>query len=114
MTLLKSSVPDASKADDKETAKSILKVVVFLTPVFGITWGIGFALLMLNRDNPFFTIANYSFTILNSFQGFFILLTGCFTEQKVREELLRIITAKSKGKDDSTKNLTSTTYTKDK
>nr|XP_046228186.1 adhesion G protein-coupled receptor F4 [Scatophagus argus] len=110
VTLMKSSVPDGSKAGDKETAKSILKVVVFLTPVFGVTWIIGFALLILEDDSPMLTVANYSFAILNSFQGLFILLTGCFGEQKVREELLKLIMGKSKGKETST----STTYTKDK
>lgn len=68
VTLLKSSVPDGSKSDDKETAKGIIKVVVILTPVFGVTWIIGFGLLLLDKENPFYTVANYSFTILNSFQ----------------------------------------------
>lgn len=68
VTLVRSLAPDGSKADDKETAKSILKVVLFLTPVFGITWVIGFFLLILEDDDPMFTVANYSFTILNSFQ----------------------------------------------
>lgn len=67
VTLIKSSVPDGSNAHDIETAKSILKVVVFLTPVFGITWIIGFVQLILEDDNML-TIAYYSFTILNSFQ----------------------------------------------
>ncbi|XP_068565317.1 adhesion G-protein coupled receptor F3 [Cebidichthys violaceus] len=113
-TLVKSSAPDASKVDDKETAKSIIKVVVFLTPVFGVTWIIGFAQLLLEKDDPMATVASYSFTILNSFQGLFLLLTGCFAEQKVREEMLKLIMAKSNGKSESMKNLTSTTYTKDK
>lgn len=68
LTLTKSSVPEGSKADDKETAKSILKVVVFLTPVFGVTWIIGFALLIIDETTPMFQVALYSFTILNSFQ----------------------------------------------
>lgn len=68
VTLVKSSVPDGSKSDDKETAKSIIKVVVFLTPVFGVTWIIGFAQLMLTKKDPMYEIALYSFTILNSFQ----------------------------------------------
>uniref|UniRef100_A0A3P8T4K8 Adhesion G protein-coupled receptor F3b n=1 Tax=Amphiprion percula TaxID=161767 RepID=A0A3P8T4K8_AMPPE len=68
VTLVKSSVPDSSKADDKDTAKGILKVVLVLTPIFGVTWIIGFFLLMLEPDNPMFEVANYSFTILNSFQ----------------------------------------------
>ncbi|XP_031151369.1 adhesion G protein-coupled receptor F4-like [Sander lucioperca] len=114
LTLLKSSAPEGSKTDDKETVKSILKVVVFLTPVFGVTWVIGFGLLLLENNPTMFNIANYSFTILNSFQGLFLLITGVFAEQKVREELFKIITGKSKGKTESTKNLNSTTYTKDK
>ncbi|XP_023270923.1 adhesion G protein-coupled receptor F4-like [Seriola lalandi dorsalis] len=113
VTLMKSSVPDG-KSDEKETIKSIIKVVVFLTPVFGVTWVIGFFLLILDGDDPMFHVANYSFTILNSFQGLFILITGCIAEQKVRDELFKIIMAKSKGKSDSTKNLNSTTYTKEK
>ncbi|XP_041660574.1 adhesion G protein-coupled receptor F4 [Cheilinus undulatus] len=114
VTLVKSSAPEGSKAEDKETIKSILKVVVFLTPVFGVAWIIGFAQLMLNDESPLHRVALYSFTILNSFQGLFLLITGCFAEQKVREELFKLVMAKSKGKSESMKNLTSTTYTKDK
>ncbi|XP_028254010.1 adhesion G-protein coupled receptor F2 [Parambassis ranga] len=114
VTLMKSSVPDSSKTDDKETAKSILKVVVFLTPVFGITWVIGYFVFTLEPSHELHFFVSYSFTILNSFQGLFIFLTACFAEQKVRDELIRMITGKSKGNSDSTKNLTSTAYTKDK
>ncbi|XP_034084628.1 uncharacterized protein adgrf3b isoform X2 [Gymnodraco acuticeps] len=46
--------------------------------------------------------------------GLFILITGVFAEQKVREEMIKLIMAKSKGKSESMKNLTSTTYTRDK
>ncbi|XP_054618578.1 adhesion G protein-coupled receptor F4-like [Dunckerocampus dactyliophorus] len=100
VTLLKSSVPDGSKADYKETAKSILRVVVLLTPVFGLTWVPGFVLLMLDAKDVMFAVTVYSFTILNSFQGLSILLTGCLAEQKVREELSRLLTSQvnSKGR----------------
>ncbi|CAI5683050.1 unnamed protein product [Oreochromis niloticus] len=111
VTLMKTSVPDSSKADDKETAKGILKVVIVLTPVFGVTWIVGFIQLIMS-DSPMYNVIAYIFTILNTFQGFFILITGCFAEQKVREELFKLITGKSKG-NDSTKKFTSTTYTKD-
>uniref|UniRef100_A0A3Q2PD25 Uncharacterized protein n=1 Tax=Fundulus heteroclitus TaxID=8078 RepID=A0A3Q2PD25_FUNHE len=77
VTLVKTSVPDSSKADDKETAKSILKVVVLLTPVFGVTWIIGFVILILDDTDPMHKVANYSFTILNSFQ-FYAALAQCF------------------------------------
>ncbi|XP_042359925.1 adhesion G protein-coupled receptor F5-like [Plectropomus leopardus] len=83
LTLMKSSAPEGSNTSDKETVKSILKVVVFLTPVFGVTWIIGFAQLLMDETSPMYDIVLYSFTILNSFQGFFILLTGCLAEQKV-------------------------------
>ncbi|XP_034755690.1 adhesion G-protein coupled receptor F1 [Etheostoma cragini] len=114
LTLLKSSAPEGSKANDRETAKSILKVVVFLTPVFGVTWVFGFGLLLLENNTIHYTIVNYSFTILNSFQGLFLLITGVFAEQKVREEIFKIIVGESKRKTETTKNLNSTTYTKDK
>ncbi|XP_042245565.1 adhesion G-protein coupled receptor F3-like [Thunnus maccoyii] len=114
LTLLKSSVPDSSKADDKKTVKSILKVAVCLTPVFGVTWVIGFFDFTLNEKDPMIKVARYSFTILNSFQGLFILLMGCLTEEKVREEMIKLIMAKSKGQNGSKKKLNSTTYTKDK
>uniref|UniRef100_A0A7N6AP10 Adhesion G protein-coupled receptor F3b n=1 Tax=Anabas testudineus TaxID=64144 RepID=A0A7N6AP10_ANATE len=68
VTLVKSSVPDVSKADDKDTAKGILKVVLILTPVFGVTWIIGFFQLMLDQGSPMYTAVNFCFTILNSFQ----------------------------------------------
>lgn len=68
VTLVRSNVPDGSKADEKETAKSIIKVVVFLTPVFGLTWIVGYAMLILGEKSPLFPVFNYSFTILNSFQ----------------------------------------------
>ncbi|KAF7642607.1 hypothetical protein LDENG_00255000 [Lucifuga dentata] len=84
LTLLKTSVPDGSKADDKETAKS-------------------------HAMRPFFV---YAFTILNAFQGLFIFLAGCFAEPKVREEMFKLIMGSMKGKSESTKNLTTTTYSK--
>lgn len=68
VTLLKSSAADGSKADDKDAAKSIVKVMVVLTPVFGLTWGIGFFMLMSDANDPVHQVAKYSFTILNSFQ----------------------------------------------
>lgn len=66
-TLTKTSAPDNSKAHDKDTAKSVLKVVVFLTPVFGITWIFGFAQLILD-EGTLLTVVYYTFTTLNSFQ----------------------------------------------
>ncbi|XP_073481362.1 adhesion G-protein coupled receptor F3-like [Aquarana catesbeiana] len=82
--LSRPSVSEANQAD-KETAKSILKAVVVLTPVFGLTWSFGFALLT-NLDDLTRQVFTYGFAGMNAFQGFFILLT-CITEKKVREAL---------------------------
>ncbi|XP_060947071.1 adhesion G-protein coupled receptor F3-like [Limanda limanda] len=112
-TLLKSSAPDGSKSDEKETLKSIVKVVVFLTPVFGVTWVIGFFLQIFDKDDEEYPFLEYSFTILNSFQGFFVMLTGVFAEPKVRQELLKRMVG-DKGKYDTMKNSTSASNTKER
>uniref|UniRef100_A0A8C7QV00 G-protein coupled receptors family 2 profile 2 domain-containing protein n=1 Tax=Oncorhynchus mykiss TaxID=8022 RepID=A0A8C7QV00_ONCMY len=73
MTLLKSTVSDGSKADEKEAAKSIMKVMVFLTPVFGVTWVLGFFVLLIDINKPMGVLMNYAFTIINSFQVLFLI-----------------------------------------
>ncbi|XP_068505275.1 adhesion G-protein coupled receptor F3 [Syngnathus scovelli] len=98
VTLVKSPDLDSRNVDYRKTAKSILKVIVFLTPVFGLTWIVGFFLFTADPEGTFFNIVNYSFSILNSFQGLSILLSGCFAEQKIRGELLKLIRVNSKGK----------------
>ncbi|KAJ8009159.1 hypothetical protein DPEC_G00086000 [Dallia pectoralis] len=115
MTLLKSSISDGSKANEKETVKSIMKVILFLTPVFGVTWGLGFLMLTLDNTGTIGDFMQYAFTITNSLQGFFILLTGCFAEKRVRDEVLKMIMAGAppiKGKTESMKNLTTKTTSK--
>ncbi|XP_072554899.1 adhesion G-protein coupled receptor F1 isoform X2 [Paramormyrops kingsleyae] len=88
--LLRPQVSEGSKGDQKEMAKSILKAIVFLTPVFGITWILGFFVLVFDLTEGFWAyFVNYAFTIINSLQGVLILLTGCFGEKKVRDALLQ-------------------------
>uniref|UniRef100_A0A8C4Z0W0 Uncharacterized protein n=1 Tax=Gadus morhua TaxID=8049 RepID=A0A8C4Z0W0_GADMO len=78
LTLTKTAVPDDNKSD-AETAKSILKVMLFLTPAFGLTWILGFVMLFLGDSSDEASIdgstqsglmifITYAFTILNSFQ----------------------------------------------
>uniref|UniRef100_A0A6I8PYU6 Adhesion G-protein coupled receptor F3 n=2 Tax=Xenopus tropicalis TaxID=8364 RepID=A0A6I8PYU6_XENTR len=83
--LSRPSVSEANRPEDRETAKSIMKAVLVLTPVFGLTWSFGFALLK-DLDSLTRQIFTYGFAGLNAFQGFFILLT-CLTEKKVRDAL---------------------------
>ncbi|XP_036448985.1 adhesion G protein-coupled receptor F5-like isoform X2 [Colossoma macropomum] len=89
--ILKSTLLEVSSHDDaKEVAQSIVKTIVLLTPTLGITWILGLLVLMLDLTTaPYAQIVNYAFTFFNSFQGFFILLTGCFGEKKVRDALLK-------------------------
>uniref|UniRef100_A0A8C5A2V4 G-protein coupled receptors family 2 profile 2 domain-containing protein n=1 Tax=Gadus morhua TaxID=8049 RepID=A0A8C5A2V4_GADMO len=63
LTLTKTAVPDDNKSD-AETAKSILKVMLFLTPAFGLTWILGFVI----TQSGLMIFITYAFTILNSFQ----------------------------------------------
>ncbi|XP_051579428.1 adhesion G protein-coupled receptor F4-like isoform X2 [Myxocyprinus asiaticus] len=83
------TVSEAKARDEKAVARSIMKTVVFLCPVLGITWIFGLFVLIIDlTDTPLAHIVNYAFTVLNSLQGFFIFLTNCFGEKKVRDALL--------------------------
>ncbi|KAL6477662.1 hypothetical protein MHYP_G00134970 [Metynnis hypsauchen] len=88
--ILKPTLSEGSSHDEKEVARSIVKTIVLLTPTLGITWILGLFVLMLDlTTKPYAQIVNYAFTFFNSFQGFFILLTGCFGEKKIRDALLK-------------------------
>ncbi|XP_073725280.1 adhesion G protein-coupled receptor F4 [Misgurnus anguillicaudatus] len=88
-------VSEAKARDEKDVAKSIIKTIVLLSPILGITWILGFFVFTLDlTQKPYAQIVNYAFTILNSLQGFFILLSNCFGEKKVREALLKRFRAK--------------------
>ncbi|KTG43308.1 hypothetical protein cypCar_00025928 [Cyprinus carpio] len=87
-TVLKPSGAESNKKGDKEAMKSIIKVVIFLTPVFGGTWILGLFVFLMDDFTQFITyVVHYSFTIVNSLQ--------------VRDEILRIVLGKS-GKDQGT------------
>ncbi|KAF4082413.1 hypothetical protein AMELA_G00151540 [Ameiurus melas] len=104
-TVLKPAATENSK-ENKEAAKSVIKVIVFLTPVFGGTWILGLFVFLMN-DNKFTKVLiNYAFTIVNSLQGLFIMLTGCFGEKRVRDEIVKLISSKG-SKSESKTNLTS-------
>uniref|UniRef100_A0A8C1I5U8 Adhesion G protein-coupled receptor F3b n=1 Tax=Cyprinus carpio TaxID=7962 RepID=A0A8C1I5U8_CYPCA len=87
-TVLKPSGAESNKKGDKDAAKSIIKVIMFLTPVFGGTWILGLFVFLMDDFTQFITyVVHYTFTIVNSLQGFFILLTGCFAEKRVCTEI---------------------------
>lgn len=68
VTLLKPAAAESNKKDDKEAAKSIIKVIVFLTPVFGGTWVLGLFVFLMDGESVTKVLIHYAFTIVNSLQ----------------------------------------------
>nr|XP_021322955.1 adhesion G-protein coupled receptor F3-like isoform X1 [Danio rerio] len=90
MKIATPSISEAKARDEKDVAKSMIKTIVFLSPVLGLSWVLGFFVLGLDLTvKPWAALVNYSFTIFNSLQGLFILLTNCVGEKKVRDALLK-------------------------
>uniref|UniRef100_A0A673BPK4 Adhesion G protein-coupled receptor F3b n=1 Tax=Sphaeramia orbicularis TaxID=375764 RepID=A0A673BPK4_9TELE len=54
---------------DKNAAKTVVRTVVLLTPIFGVTWIFGFGVTYLDLTHgDMASVVNYAFTLLNSFQ----------------------------------------------
>uniref|UniRef100_H3AFU6 Adhesion G protein-coupled receptor F3 n=1 Tax=Latimeria chalumnae TaxID=7897 RepID=H3AFU6_LATCH len=79
--LIRPSVSDTLNADEKYAVKQIVKAVLVLTPIFGLTWAFGFFLL-LDFPKEFHNIFKYIFTGMNAFQGLLILLANTFADKK--------------------------------
>ncbi|XP_073339213.1 adhesion G-protein coupled receptor F3 [Pagrus major] len=85
----RTKVAEASRDKEKTAAITVMRSVIFLTPVFGVTWVFGFAVMLLDlTDGPIAFAINYIFTLLNGLQGLFILLTTCLGDKLTREALL--------------------------
>lgn len=60
---------DKSHEKEKNAAKTVLRTVILLTPIFGITWSLGFAVMILDLTSGLIAyVVNYAFTLLNAFQ----------------------------------------------
>ncbi|KAG7510040.1 adhesion G-protein coupled receptor F3-like [Solea senegalensis] len=71
-------------------AKTIMRTVVLLTPIFGVTWLIGFGVTIVDlTQGQLALVVNYLFVLMNSFQGLFILLTTCLGDKLTRDALLK-------------------------
>uniref|UniRef100_F6XP09 Adhesion G protein-coupled receptor F4 n=1 Tax=Ornithorhynchus anatinus TaxID=9258 RepID=F6XP09_ORNAN len=73
----------SSKSQDMVTIARVSKNVAILTPLLGLTWGFGVATVVDGSSLIFHVI----FSLLNAFQGLFILLFGTALDQKTREAL---------------------------
>uniref|UniRef100_A0A8D1HI85 Adhesion G protein-coupled receptor F5 n=1 Tax=Sus scrofa TaxID=9823 RepID=A0A8D1HI85_PIG len=82
--ILRPSIGDKPSKQEKSSLFQISKSIGVLTPLLGLTWGFGLA-TVFEGSNAVFHIV---FTLLNAFQGLFILLFGCLWDQKVQGALL--------------------------
>uniref|UniRef100_A0A2K6FQ92 Adhesion G protein-coupled receptor F3 n=1 Tax=Propithecus coquereli TaxID=379532 RepID=A0A2K6FQ92_PROCO len=83
LKLLRPSLSEGPPVEKHEALLGVIKALLILTPIFGLTWGLGLATLLEEVS----TVPHYIFTILNTFQGVFILLFGCLMDKKVQEAL---------------------------
>ncbi|XP_062890912.1 adhesion G protein-coupled receptor F4-like isoform X2 [Mobula hypostoma] len=85
--LLRPTIGDRPRRhnEEKDTIKPIVRSIAVLTPILGLTWAFGIPTFQENSHDAF----DYIFTILNAFQGFFILVFGTCMDKKVREALLK-------------------------
>lgn len=71
------------ESDEKHTLKVIVRCVLILTPLFGLTWSLGVG-TMVAPTNAGIHIA---FAFFNSLQGLFILVFGTLLDSKIRKLL---------------------------
>ncbi|XP_045142523.1 adhesion G-protein coupled receptor F3 [Echinops telfairi] len=85
LKLLRPSLSEGLQVEKRQALLGVIKALLILTPIFGLTWGLSLATLIEEvSDAP-----HYIFTILNTAQGVFILLFGCLMDKKVQEALRR-------------------------
>ncbi|XP_059355275.1 adhesion G protein-coupled receptor F5-like, partial [Carassius carassius] len=80
--MLRRGVGASTQPDEKHALVVIARCVAILTPIFGLTWGFGIG-TMVSPDLGIHVV----FALLNSLQGFFILVFGTLLDSKVRESL---------------------------
>lgn len=60
---------DTAQEKEKAAAKTVLRSVILLTPIFGITWIFGLAIMIIDLTSGVLAnVINYTFVVLNSFQ----------------------------------------------
>ncbi|KAM9317862.1 adhesion G-protein coupled receptor F1-like [Pholidichthys leucotaenia] len=79
--------PNSSQAGEDHVLLVIAKTLAVLTPLFGLTWGLGIGTMA----DPQNLGAHVTFSLFNSLQGFFVLVVGTLLDKKVRS----VITIKS-------------------
>lgn len=67
---------DTSQEKEKASAKTVLRSVVLLTPIFGVTWIFGLSMMIIDlTSGTLADVINYIFVVLNAFQVGSVLFT---------------------------------------
>ncbi|KAM7173557.1 adhesion G protein-coupled receptor F5 [Macrochelys suwanniensis] len=82
--ILRPTIGEKPSKQERSSLIQAIKNVATLTPLFGLTWGFGLATLSKDSSIAFHIL----FTLLNAFQGLFILVFGTLRDKKVLEALL--------------------------
>ncbi|CAJ1077600.1 adhesion G protein-coupled receptor F5 isoform X23 [Xyrichtys novacula] len=92
--LRRRAVRDASQAAERNVLLVIARSLAVLTPIFGLTWGLGIGTLVDQRNIGI----HIAFSFFNSLQGFFVLVFGLLLDKKVRSEIaIKSLTSVSGG-----------------
>ncbi|XDA73745.1 hypothetical protein R6Z07F_003964 [Ovis aries] len=83
LKLLRPSLSEGPQVEKRQALLGVIKALLILTPISGLTWGLGLATLLEEVS----IVPHYLFTVLNASQGVFILLFGCLMDKKVQEAL---------------------------
>ncbi|KAM5286427.1 adhesion G-protein coupled receptor F1 isoform 2-T2 [Hipposideros larvatus] len=86
--------------DNKATIIRVGKSLLILTPLLGLTWGVGIGTMVDSQNLVWHVI----FTLLNAFQGFFILCFGILLDSKLRQLLFNKLSPLSSLKQTSKQN----------
>uniref|UniRef100_A0A8C8B2Z7 Adhesion G protein-coupled receptor F5 n=1 Tax=Otus sunia TaxID=257818 RepID=A0A8C8B2Z7_9STRI len=83
--ILRPTIGDRSNRQEKNSLIQIGKSVAILTPLLGLTWGFGLAIVIKNNHRAFHIL----FALFNALQGLFILVFGSLWDKKIQEALLK-------------------------
>ncbi|XP_006880767.1 PREDICTED: probable G-protein coupled receptor 113 [Elephantulus edwardii] len=83
LKLLRPSLSEGPQVEKRQALVGVIKALLVLTPIYGLTWGFGLATLIDEVSE----VSHYIFIVLNTSQGVFILLFGCLMDKKVQEAL---------------------------
>ncbi|XP_007567796.1 adhesion G protein-coupled receptor F4-like [Poecilia formosa] len=76
---------NASQAEEKHVLYVIARSLAVLTPLFGLTWGLGVGVLISPKNRGM----HITFALFNSVQGFFILVFGTLLDKTVRSAMTK-------------------------